>query len=369
MKKSILAVLLAAGSMPSIAQTTGMNQLGIPSDFIFRRNFTIELKNSNKVTVELADINDLSRLLNLDSLIQKAYEDIQQLADTTSDPLSAVRFDHSCLEDGLTKIRSRKTTPTDSYYIKLKQETALLKTLQDSLVIAGIIKHPAAPLEHKLNPDYPRYYRLTVSINRISDIPEILNGELNGKMNTLLQEHSGKWKQLAASENYALEDDPSITAAVKRGHTIKSNDQLELNAGVLLQNYQGYFTPAFNLKATLVLINKYRNREHAIGIAWQPTFAYTKNPDGKLSGFRNDFIEFSYKAWRLKNGERLENNGLNWNFSVGYLLKERGSIYTPSTFRIGLGGYQYRKSNLEAGLYFSDFFKKPTPTIRLSHTF
>ncbi|KYP16457.1 hypothetical protein [Flavihumibacter sp. CACIAM 22H1] len=369
MRRFVLIFLLASSSSQLIAQTTATDGFGLPERFVFRRSFTIQLPNKNEVGVEMADINDMDRLMNLDSILQKVYADIQQVIDTLPDPLRTTKLQHACYEDGLPKIQLNQYAPRGQQFILINGSAALLKTEQDTLIVTGVIKNPAKPAEFKVNNEFPRYYRLTVLLNRITDLPELLNGELNSKMNTFSTAHTTKWTGGKKDSFYALAADPTIVAKVKRAYTGYPNDQLELKASVLLQNYKQYFTPAFNLEGSLVLTNKTRSLQHSFTIAWQPSFLFSKNEEGKLQAFRNDFIELSYESWSVANRLANTEGKLRWNLSLGYLARRRGDFYAPSTFRFGMGQVRLKKTRLEPGFYFNNFFRGISPTIRLTQSF
>lgn len=369
MRRFLFICLLAASSGQSFAQSSAEQGFELPERFIFRRSFTIQLQNKNEMKVELADINDIERLLNPDSILQKVRLDLESLKDSLQDPVSTKKVEYVNLGDGLTKIRLHQGPASVQQFILINGSAALLKTDQDTLIVTGVIKNPERPAEFKVNNEFPRYYRLTILINRIMDLPELLNGELNSKMKTFSRAHSEKWTGGKKDAYYTLAADPAIVAKTKRGYSGYPNDQLELKASVLIQNYKQYFTPAFNLEGTLVLTNKKRDWQHAFTVAWQPNFMFSKNEEGKLQTFRNDFIELSYEKWSVSRAEPRSATHLNWNLSLGYLVRKRGDFYTPSTFRIGVGKIQWKKTKLEPGLYFNDFFRGVSPTIRLIQTF
>jgi hypothetical protein len=109
--------------------------------------------------------------------------------------------------------------------------------------------------------------------------------------------------------------------------------------------------------------------KYVFGAYWDPQFLFA-HTSGGLQTFRNDFI-VAYFGFGLKDPTVKEKSPLVFDCSVGYLVGNRGGIYAPHTFRIGVGEVPLFKDVVNIGpiLYFNNFFKGVTPGLKITKTF
>lgn len=55
--------------------------------------FTIELDKGNKVQIELVNVDDLNRFINMDSVLRVFFQDIEPLKDSLANELTDKRID------------------------------------------------------------------------------------------------------------------------------------------------------------------------------------------------------------------------------------------------------------------------------------
>lgn len=364
MRQIFMVLLLVSSNWMTYAQKQPVPGFDLPEEFNFRRAFTIEMANSNQISIELADINDLKRIRNLDSLLNEVNTAIALLKDSLYNPLTVKRIEYSKLDAGPVKLRITQHMPAGNSFLLLSNETAALKLEQDTIIILGVISQPEKPSEHKVNELLPRYYRLTLLINRITDLPELLNGELNARFAVLEKEHTAKWVGKPRT-GYHLKTDAGITAKVARGYAIPAHDYLELRAAAIIQNYKSYFVPAAKLEASVHIHTSKQNWEHVISAQWEPNFVFQRNTEGKLQTYRNDFVQIGYGFRPNKAATEWDKQNLLWDISVGFLIRRKGEFYERNTFRLGMGKMQFKSLQVQPQIYFNDVFKGVTPGIRL----
>ncbi len=385
MQRKLLFLMLLTGiCLQSIAQEIKPNPeniFEIPSA-IFQRSYTIELGKSNSMFIELYNLDDLSRLKNIDSLLTVFLADILPLKDSLGDELSSKRIDYLIDVQGRKKIRLQIYKPKGNSYFLDKGDLSALKLEQDTINIIGQLSTVAMETSNK-KPAF-RYYRLRLILNQLSDLNSLLASGMNDKISSLVDVNRSKWKQ---TENYdwrPVNGNKSIHASHPGGYTGggeknlsynasgKSNDMLALTASIGIQNYKNYFAPSFNINARLIFTNPYTRRE--LGFAWEPFYLFAKNTQGNLQAFRNDFITFTYS--NIKTVEKWPSFNPFDHISIGYLISQKGDFFDPHTIKISTGGFTWYNGRLrlEPVLYLPNIFTKhsgavTTPGIRLTVSF
>jgi len=376
MKKIIAVLMLVTGILiTAIAQeepvrTKTDNTFEPPLNSITRR-FTIDLGRGNKMQLELSAMENINHIKNIDSLVRVFLQDLEPLKDSLSNELLSKRIDYVTDSLGRKKIRIQQYQPKGSSFLVTPNDVASLKVEQDTIFISGTVPGKTVWILSK-KAIVSNYYRIGFFVNQLTELPGYLDGRLNEKMNAVQKSDNEKWSA-QKDENYHIRNgDPAIYAKQPKGYYFSwRGDYLELNAGLNLQNYKNYFVPSFTLKATAFIKNEHY--KHEIGFAWEPHFLFSKNSQGNLQTFRNDFITLLLGREPLKNKE--PDGGPHFNFfqhlSVGYLVRQKGDFYDPHTFRLGTGGINWNggRLKLEPLLYFHDFFEGATPGLRLSVSF
>ncbi len=334
-----------------------------------RRRFTIELGKGNLMQVELGDFDDLSKVKNIDSLLTDFLKDIAVFKDSLVDDLSAKRIDYFIDTDGKKRIRIQIFKPKGTSFLLNQGDLAALKLEQDTVNIICAVPYPNKYVIGKLRSEMS-YYQVRFFVNQLSNLNNYTDSRLNEKITNFPYKNS-QWHRETDNNWYPVNGDHTMHAKHPGGFIGSAGDQLEINAGVNLQNYKNYFVPSFNITAKAVVSSYHYKYE--FGLAWEPQFLFAKDNQGSLVTYRNDFL--SLILGREPITEKGKTDGLQYNFfqhlSIGYLIRNKGDFYDPHTFRIGTGGINWAdgRIKLEPIFYFHDFFKGVTPGIKLSLNF
>ena len=341
----------------------------VPSDIIINRRFYINLDEGNKLEIELTDITDLQRIVNIDSLLRIFLKDVIPLKDSFSDPLTTKRIDYVTDNMGRKRIRFQQFQPKGATFIVDKGELASLKTGQDTISMIGIINNPPKP-EQKISLDHPRYYHLKFYLNNMSEITDYMNGPLTQKIAIIQNDVNTKWPLILGSSSHYLQNDRSISADRQKGFTPGGEgDYLEGFISVNVQNYKNYFVPSFTLGAQLTYTNRDRTFKWEPGLFWEPHFLFANDAQGKLHTYRNDFLTFTYGQGGTTDFDPRKDFSFSAVFSLGYLIHREGDFMEKNTFRLGAGKLKLLKTTIEPSMYFNDLFKGVTPGIRISQRF
>jgi len=201
-------------------------------------------------------------------------------------------------------------------------------------------------------------------------LPGYLNGTLNEKIATILDNVDGKWPLLKGGSSHYLKKDNSIVADKPNGETVAgTGDMLETMQSVNIQNYKNYFVPSFSVGVKLIFSNRERTFKWEPGLFWEPHFLFSKNDQGKLRTYRNDFLTLTYGQGGTTDHDIRKDFSFSAVFSIGYLIHHSGDFIEKNTFRLGAGKLKLLKTTIEPSIYFSRFFKGVTPGIRISQSF
>jgi hypothetical protein len=359
--------MLLAGISGNLCAQPSDKTFEVPDYVIFNRKFTINLDNKNKMEIRLSDIQDLDRLANLDSLLEIFLKDITPLKDSLADDLSAKRIDYITDVQNRKKIRLLQYPATGSSFVVDNGGLAVLRTAQDTIHIIGILANPPKPTD-KTNPNSPRYYHFTFYLNHWTEINNYMNGELNSKVQTLQSNLTGKWPLIKGTSSHYLQKDNTISAERPRGHAVPGNF-LSAYITINAQNYKNLFVPSFSLGVRATLTNKDRFFKWQPGLLWEPHFFFSRDAQGIIKTYRNDFITLIYAQGGTKDRDPRKEFSYSTHFSFGYLVHSSGEYFDENSFRLGAGQVQVLKTIIEPSIYFHDLFKGVTPSIKISQSF
>jgi len=359
--------MLLAGIAGNLCAQSGDKTFDVPDYVIFNRKFTISLDNKNKMEIRLSDIKDLDRLANLDSLLEVFLNDIALLKDSLTDELIGIRIDYVTDAQNRKKIRLLQYPATGSAFVVDKGGLAALRTAQDTIHIIGILINPLKPVD-KTDPNRPRYYHFSFYLNDWTDINNYMNGELNAKIKTLQTNLNGKWPLIKGTSSHYLQKDNTISAERRRGHSAPG-DFLTGYIAINAQNYKNLFVPSFSLGVRATLTNKDRSFKRQPGLLWEPHFFFSRDAQGVIKTYRNDFITLLYAQGGTKDHDPRKEFSFSTHLSFGYLVHSRGEYFDKNSFRWGAGQVQILKTVIEPAIYFHDFFKGVTPSIKISQSF
>jgi hypothetical protein len=371
MKKLIVMMMLLTGIKENLfAQSTQSDKaFNLAENIIINRRFMIDLGHGNKVKLELTDLADLSNAANVDSILQVYLSDAASLKDSMSNPLTSKRIDYIVDEQDRKKIRFLQFQPKGSSFLLNNGEVSALRTEQDTVHIIGFIANPSKPVD-QVSISNKRCFHYTFYVNNINDLSSMVNGSLKEKIKIIQNDLNDKWPIVLGSGSHYLKKDKTITADRPRGNTAGGEgDYVALMASVNVQNYKQYFVPSFSLGARVTIANRYRTFKWEPGLFWEPHFLFAKDSSNKLRTYRNDFLTLTYGQGGIKDYDSRKEFSFSAVMSFGYLIKREGNFFEKNTFRFGAGKFQWQKTTIEPSLYFNDFFKGVTPSIRITQHF
>lgn len=367
MKKTVCLLMLFISISVTLYAQTSDKTFEVPDYIIFNRKFTINLDNRNKLVIRLSDISDLQRLSDLDSLMKVFLNDMEPLKDSLTGDLTAKRIDYVIDAQNRKKIRLLQYPVKGETFIADKNGLAALRIAQDTINIIGILLNPPKPSD-KTSFKNPRYYHFSFYLNNWNEIQNYLHGELNVKIKTLQTSLNSKWTVVRGSGIFRLKEDNAITANRPRGNAAEGSF-LSGYVTVNAQNYKQYFVPSFSVGLRATLTNRERSFKWQPGLLWEPHFLFSRDAQGKLRTYRNDFLTLTYAQGGTKDHDPRKEFAFSAHFSFGYLVNRNGDFFDNRSFRLGGGQVQLLKTTIEPCMYFSDFFRKVTPAIRISQSF
>jgi len=325
--------------------------------------YHIDLGKGNYLELELTDLTQLSRFLNLDSLLLVFLSDMKPFKDSLTDPLSGKRIDYLIDTAGRKMVRTRESRSAGTSFLLGEGDPSLLRLRQDTIYILL-----AAPPGTAKKPGPQRYDRLTIVLNRYSGLENWVATGLNTKMQELVPNGKNYTWSNGMNTQYLLKDPSIRTKRDSIYANAHSNNYLSLDAIVSLQNYKNYLTPSVDLGVTIGLHDG--NNVHALGLFWEPLFLFGSDTKGRLQTFRNDLLVFHY-AFDVAGTQKdpLAPVGLNTNISVGYFIRRSGDYFEKDSWRLTAGEIKFRGSRilLQPCIYFNNLFKDVTPGLRLCY--
>jgi hypothetical protein len=312
----------------------------------------------------------MKKISNIDSLLTVFLDDLKPLKDSLSDPLTSKRIDYLTDAQNRKKIRIQQYQPKGDNYLLNNNELSSLKINQDTINIIGVIVNPSkSTMAKKVSRTAPRYYHFLFYLNNINELPGYMNGSLTEKIAKIQSNISGKWPLLKGGSSHYINGDKTIVADRPRGEAQPGGDFLAISGAVNVQNYKSYFVPSFSLGVDLTFTNPERTFKWNPGIYWEPYFFFQKDAQGKLRTYRNDFLILTYGQGGTTDRDPHKDFSFSALFSLGYMVHRSGEFVEKNTFRIGAGKLQLLKTTIEPALYFNDFFKGVTPSIKITQRF
>ena len=342
-------------------KSSAENIFEIPANTI-TKVFFVDLGKENKIKIELVNQDDLRSLSNLDSILQVFIQDLEPLKDSLTDDLRSKRIDYLIEPSGKNKIRIMQFTPTGSSYLVNGGSVAALKIAQDTVNILLKANGGIEKMFRKKIPGF-HYYRVSFFINNLSDLANYRDGHLQNIIRKVEKSASDKW--VGGKDGMMhVKSEPTISSDSWKGQVAGGNDYLNLRLNADIQNYKNYFIPSLSFGFTIVTNRKNVKREYSL--MSESHFSFEKNATGKLQTFRNSFVTIAFSQYKVENEKR--SIGFDPSFSLGYLIRQRGSVYEKNTFRLGFGRALLcgDRLKIEPLIYFNNFFKGITPGIRLS---
>ena len=338
---------------------------------MIRHRITIMMEKGNSITVNVAGRQDFERIINIDSILSKAWDNLKQLKDSLDDELTNKTIDYVTDLQGNIKIRFQQYQPKGSSYTVLNGELTPMKIEQDSLNIIGYFPndHPYEPSRpNALLPVIP--YKITVAMNDINNLKSLINGKANEIMAQALDEwykqknwspKRGLGKNMLGYYNLA---DPSKTSKLHEAYNYSSGGRNYYvpYAQISIQGVNNRFVTSAGLG--FEIIHSRGHEEQHAKLYWEPYFGFSTDQNGKTKLRRNDFVTFQYTEAFYEDNTKKKIQYAQI-FSLGYLVHRSGNLFEKNTFKFGLPGIQYKDLFLYPECYFHDLFKQFQPTLKL----
>ena len=332
------------------------------------RRFFIDLGRGNTMQIRLSNMEDLNPFINMDSVIAAFLKDITPLKDSLGDDLLSRRIDYTVDSMGRKKIRIQKFSPKGSSFLVREGDVAALKLEQDTINFFGTVSYTAKYTLRKAFTEF-RHYQVSFFLNDLSDISSYMDGSLSKKLQTLRDRvNSSNWNTTRKKGTAYLKTEPSISAKLPGGY-VAGGDFLNFRISVDAQNYKNYFVPSFSLGAGLIISTSYFKRD--ITLSWDPHFFFAKDSLDKLRTFRNDFLTLTWGQGSVQDFEPRKESHFLFIMSLGYLIHRDGDYFEKHSWRMSGGRLSIfgGKTKFEPAIYFNDFFKGVTPTLRWIQSF
>lgn len=327
----------------------------------------VDLGKGNKMQIEICYDRNLDYARNLDSLVRIFMHDITKFKDSLSDELAVKRIDYKMTAPDKRQVRITKYPSAGNSFLLANGEVSALKLEQDTINMILADEKPAIDRPGSIVV-WKDYCRISFFVNRLEELPEILTvNNLNDKIKVLRAKYVNWYKEKGV---WYLKADKTISAKRSGGYIMDGGDYLGFRTDVSLQNYKNYFVPGFRLGLKLALNNietviDKSPRQYLVAFYWEPHFIF-QNIQGKLQTFRNDFLDLSFGFG--PQGPGAEKKSQITQFSLGWLVYRQGDYFEKNTFRFGMGRVSLAKNKifLEPGMYFNNFLRGVTPTVRVT---
>ena len=362
----LMVLLISINGKTFAQEKTNTDKIfDLPENSI-RRKFIIDLDKGNKMQIELTNINELDYLNNIDSIVQTFVHDIAPLKDSLMDELVSKKIDYIIDSNSFKQIRIQKFQPAGSSFIVKNGEASSLKLEQDTITLLGKIPGLVNGILFSKQKGF-HYYRVSFFLNNLNDLAGYMDGMLNEKIKTLKESTTRRWEKSSEGVMHP-KNNTGISSAAPNGY-LGGGDMLSLRASIDVQNYKNYFVPSVTLGASIIINNNLVR--HEFGVTGESHFFFSKNAAGKLNTYRNTFLTISYGRGTLRDNEVKKNGNLYPWLSFGYLIKGRGDFYDKNTFKLGLGRWSFLGglTRIEPTIYFNNFFKGVTPSLRITQSF
>lgn len=360
-------VLLCSINHVGFAQATLSEEypFNIPANST-NRYFWVELDKGNKVEIYVNNTDDLDKVKNIDSIIYGLLKDLKKFEDSLKDESTVKRIDYNLDDANNRKLRITQYKPAGTAYLVKDDETAELKTRQDTINLIGKVDFVANyPLRKKFNDT--RYYKVTFILNNIADLAGYMNNTISQKIISIQQNVNRKWDN-NDDRSFSPVSDPSLKSNAIRGFN-SGGDYLTIRASADIQNYKTAFVPSVSIGAAVVLGGKNMRRE--IGLTSEFHFSFGKNANGANRTYISKFLTLNYERGPIKDKYHKKVNFGLFNASFSYLVKRQGPTFEKNTSRFSAGTLSLfeGKTKIQPVLYMTGFFKSVTPGIRWVQSF
>jgi hypothetical protein len=319
-------------------------------------NFVVWLPQNNRIWLDLFRLSHLQTIPNLDSLFIKTSELLKPYFD-------------SFAADGFTRRIEMDVTrnPVLFRVITHDQQPKAL-TRQDDEIVVVKIDQDTIRIKYWGDGTYGSYVNLL--LNNIADI-EALAPHTGSEALALVKEGVQKNYRLDAKFdqrfNYygSFNHETGKLVSPSNYHAIRTGNQflrLSIDPSLAFARGQGLAGLSMGVAYSYGVSRGPGGSQLTFGLYWEPQFSFRQNSDGKVQGFRDDFVTVRFRE--ITNTTPFKFSVSN-TMSVGYLFRNKGNVFESNTFKLGFPGLQNGKLSIEPELYFNDFFKNVSPGLRL----
>lgn len=382
MKKIIILTLALAGAAGSalsqqnvtiypngnISLTDHMFNKPVPGSSRIR--FDFNFTSGNRASLELAKLNQIDSLPDLDSLMGLITKSLVLLSDSLNDELSNQRIDF--IAGNINKVRIVRYPQKDGIFQLNNGSVTQLKVEQDTLRITLYTREPM--LQNKKTISFYRAYFLNFYVNNIKELSSLPLDKLKSAIEAVSREvekHKKTDSEFRTGKYFA---NYNVLTGKKTYSNIRANKGFRFTSDPYVQSsfqyMRGVFVPsaAVGLKLTQTkgsaqdFLREWR-------LMWEPLFYFSRDLNNKLHTDRNDFITFKQysRSSFISSEKKIE---FVQNLSFGYLIRRKGNWLEKHTVKFSLPtGIQYKNILLEPEFVFNDLFQNFSPSIRFTVIF
>lgn len=360
-KLSIVWMLLVSIPTTLIAQTSlelgGTDPSGAQN---LRMTYYKDLKMGNTFKLEIYGTRQLPPSVHIDSLVGMMTAKLYAIKDSLPDEATGRTLRIDIYNSTTNEINIRSTKASDKSFVEHNGDRSMLKTIQDSIILN--LHTSNDPLSKTKT-----FYRLSFFLNDLFDIEKYSQVDLSIQIENAEPDNSSLWNQHKNGSLY-LKSDPALVLFKSYDPTLNTRNMV-VNISVSLQNYSKTIVPSFGLGVGFQKEHNYKVTSY--WLLAEPHFTFFKNEKGTRKTHVSTFAVLRYRQYSINNSSTSFLQGIYKNFSVGYLLNDKGGLYPPNTFRIGFTEiYLGRQSlRLEPAMYFDHLFKNALPSLRISKSF
>ncbi|MCU0404342.1 MAG: hypothetical protein MUE99_07315 [Chitinophagaceae bacterium] len=368
MKKQIIVWLLAgaASQFHALSQPYFVPNATPVSQSVFgptdpgkqQCNFFVWLPQKNRIWLDLFRLSHLDKIPDLDSLIEETSELLKPYFDSFS-------------ADGYTRrIEMDATRKPVLFRIITHDKQPRAFTKEDDEMVIVKIDQDTIRIKFWGDDGYYGSY-INLLLNNVSDLASFEPKTGSKSLDVVKKGVQENYRIDARFDQrfnfyatFNLETgklvSPSNYHAIRTG---KQYIRLGIEPSVAYARGQGLVGLSMGASYTYGVSRGPEGSQLSFGIYWEPQFSYKANTDGKIQGYRNDFISLRFRE--IKNAAPYKFMLTN-TMSIGYLLRNRGNVFESNTFKLGFPGLQNGYLHIEPELYFNDFFKNISPGLRMS---
>ena len=371
MKKICLLLITAAMATVASAQinylpgnppSPNIFNSPLPGSIRYRYNFI--LPHNNRMVIDLFKVNYVYQLPDLDSLFKKIWSDLQPMRDSLSDPLKVRKVDYMATMNHIV-IGIKQYNPPGSYYSYKDDELVQMKINQDTLRYIGFVEQDQSLTKTQYNSLVPGY-TITLLLNDISDVGKLPKGFLSSGIELLKKDldPNDKGNNGPYSGTYDIIQQKRVTP-LNRPEPLWNKHGVVPYAQMSIQYGRGDWMPSAGAGLEYYY-GRSQYGQFGARLIWEPFFFFSRDLNKKLVTERNDFLTLKfYSNWKFVY-KALTDGQYNLNFSIGYLIRRKGTWFEPNTFKFSFPGLQRKNMLLEPEFFFNKFFKNFSPSLKLT---